>query len=280
MGMRNVLVTGGSNGIGRATVLRFARAGERVWFTYCLGRSRAEQVVAMLRDEGISAVDALEFDQGDWASHERLAEALPDGVDVLVNNAAVGSATVANYAESGEPQRDRAMLEINALGPLWLTQRFLPGMLERGYGKIVNIASVGGGIAPFPGFRHADGMSKAALAFLTRQLAAELAHDPIDLFALCPGAVRTDMFQASTLGHLTPEGLEHLLGRLPRGRLIEPEEIADVVWWLCEEQATVLRGAVIDASMGLGVHPGLMTGYELEHEGAGPSVPAPAGRRA
>jgi NAD(P)-dependent dehydrogenase (short-subunit alcohol dehydrogenase family) len=259
--MRTILITGGSNGIGREAVLRFARAGDRVWFTYRLGRARADDLLDRLRREGAAEAEAFEFDQGDWASHERLLAKLPGPVDVLVNNAAVGSATVRNYTGDDERERDRAMLTINALGPLWLIGQILPGMVERGRGKIVNVSSVGGGISQFPGFRLADGMSKAAITHMTRQLAAELAHSPVDVFALCPGAVQTDMLQASTLDALSPDALAELLGRLPKQRLIEPEEIADVIWWLCEAPAKVLHGAVIDASMGLGVHPGLLTAF-------------------
>jgi NAD(P)-dependent dehydrogenase (short-subunit alcohol dehydrogenase family) len=256
---RTVLVTGGSNGIGRAAVERFARAGDRVWFTYRFGRERAQNLIDLLAAEGHDAVESFEFSQGDEESHDLLLAALPGPVDVLVNNAAVGSKTVERYAD-GEQARDAAMFTINCLGPLWLVQALLPGMLERGYGKIVNISSVAGGVSQFPNFRLADGMSKAAVAFLSRQLAAELARTPVDVFAVCPGAVETDMFEASTLRQLSSDERAHLVGRLPKGRLIQPDEIAEVVWWLCSDAGAVMHGAVVDASMGLGVHPGLLTG--------------------
>ncbi|RCG31130.1 SDR family NAD(P)-dependent oxidoreductase [Sphaerisporangium album] len=254
-----MLVTGGSAGIGRACVRRFAAGGDRVWFTYRSGRSRAEALVAELADTGAQS-GAFEFDQGDWASHEQLLDALPGPVDVLVNNAAVGSKTVEDYVPGADHERVAAFLRINSVGPLWLIQRLLPGMLERGYGKVVNVASVGGGIAVFPGFHIADGMSKAALAYLTRQLAAELAHRPVEVFAVSPGAVETAMLEASTLSGLSAGERAALESRLPRGRLLQPEEIAEVVWWLTGDHAVPLHGAVIDASMGLGVHPGLLTG--------------------
>lgn len=253
--MRNILITGGSSGIGRACVRRFAAGGDRVWFTYRFGKDRAETLVAEVGDD----CAAFELDQGDWDSHERLLEALPGPVDVLVNNAAVGSATVVDHVPGAEHERVAAFLRINSVGPLWLIQHLLPGMLERQYGKVVNIASVGGGIAVFPGFHVADGMSKAALAYLTRHLAAELVHSPVDMFAVNPGAVETNMLEASTLSTLTPERRAALEARLPRGRLMQPEEIASVVWWLTGEPAVALHGAVLDASMGLGVHPGLLT---------------------
>jgi NAD(P)-dependent dehydrogenase (short-subunit alcohol dehydrogenase family) len=268
--MRNVLITGGSGGIGRACVARFVAAGDQVWFTYRSGRERADRIVAEHAAAG-GQVAAFELDQGDWESHRRLADQLPGPVDVLVNNAAVGSRTVERYVPGSAARQAAAFLQINSVGPLWLTQDVLPGMIERGYGKIVNIASVGGGIAAFPGFHIADGMSKAALAYLTRHLAAELAHEPVEVFAVCPGAVQTTMLEASTLAGLSPAQRSALEARLPGGRLLQPAEVAAVVWWLTGRDAVILHGAVIDASMGLGVHPGLLTGRDAGRS-AGPPV--------
>lgn len=253
---RGVLVTGGSSGIGAATVRRFAACGDQVWFTYRTGARAAEALAVELAEAG-AKVAAFEFAQGDPDSHLRLMELLPGPVDVLVNNAAVGTKTVTRQADD---DIDATFLRVNTLGPLWLVRDLLPGMRARGYGKIVNIASVGGGITTFPGFHVADGMSKAALAYLTRHLAAELAHEPVDVFAICPGAVHTPMLRASLLDGLDLEAFGELTRRLPGGRLIRPDEIAELVWWLCEDAATVLHGAVLDASLGLGVHPGLITG--------------------
>jgi NAD(P)-dependent dehydrogenase (short-subunit alcohol dehydrogenase family) len=253
--MRNVLITGGSSGIGRACVRRFAAEGDRVWFTYRLGKDRAEALVAEVGRD----CAAFELHQGEWDSHEQLLEALPGPVDVLVNNAAVGSATVRDHVPGPEHEQTASFLRINSVGPLWLIQSLLPGMLERGYGKVVNIASVGGGVSVFPGFHVADAMSKAALTYLTKHLAAELVHSPVDMFAVSPGAVETPMLEASTLSALSPRQRATLESRLPRGRLLAPEEIASVVWWLTGEPAIALHGAVLDASMGLGVHPGLLT---------------------
>ncbi|WP_207945365.1 SDR family NAD(P)-dependent oxidoreductase [Actinomadura sp. 7K534] len=257
---RNVLVTGGSSGIGRAAVRRFARAGDRVWFTYNHGRDRAEGLLAELAGGTGHPPLAFEFEQGDWQSHQRLLASLPGPVDVLVNNAAVGTKTVERYAPDAVHRHDEAFLRVNSVGPLWLIRELLPAMLERGYGKIVNIASVGGGIAQFPGFHVADGMSKAALAYLTRHLAAQLSHAPVEVFAVCPGAVETSMLEASTLAALGPEERRDLEAGLPKGRLLQPEEIAELAWWVCGDGARALHGAVLDASLGLGVHPGLVTG--------------------
>jgi NAD(P)-dependent dehydrogenase (short-subunit alcohol dehydrogenase family) len=254
---RGVIVTGGSSGIGAATVRRFAAAGDRVWFTYRSNAEAAAVLAAELAEAG-GKVEAFELDQGDPDSHARLMELVSGPVDVLVNNAAVGSKTVAGQASPDDV--DATFLRVNTLGPLWLIRGLLPGMLDRGHGKIVNMASVGGGITTFPGFHVADGMSKAALAYLTRHLAAELAHAPVDVFAICPGAVHTPMLVASLLDGLDTAAFTGLTRRLPGGRLIRPDEIAELAWWLCEDAASVLHGAVLDASLGLGVHPGLLTG--------------------
>jgi NAD(P)-dependent dehydrogenase (short-subunit alcohol dehydrogenase family) len=269
---RNTLVTGGSNGIGRAVVRRFVRSGDNVWFTYLSGRDRADALLAEMRElDSDSEIRAFEFSQGDRAGHENLIASLPGPVDVLINNSAIGSKTAEQYVPGPQYLRDEAFLQVNGVGPLWLLQALVPGMLERGYGKVVNVSSVGGGVGVFPGMQIADGMSKAALAYMTRHAAAELAHEAVDVFAVCPGAVDTPMFRASTLDSLTPERRQAVIDDLPAGRLIEPEEIAELIWWLCGAPARVLHGAVIDASMGLGVHPGL-----LRHEPAPEARPEPS----
>jgi NAD(P)-dependent dehydrogenase (short-subunit alcohol dehydrogenase family) len=256
---RNVLITGGSSGIGRSLVMRFATGGDSVWFTHRLGGERATQLLAELARSGLSSVQALELSQGDWGSHRRLLDALPARIDVLINNAALGSKTVLQHVSGPVHEQDTAFMQVNCVGPLWLIRGLVPGMIERGYGKVVNVSSVGGGVALFPGFHIADGMSKAALSYLTRHLAAELVQTPVDVFAVCPGAVETPMLEASILAGLSPPERSEFEARLPKGRLIQPEEIAETIWWLCSESARVMHGAVIDASMGLGVHPGLLT---------------------
>lgn len=253
---RNVLITGGSNGIGRAAVREFVAAGDTVWFTYLRGEARAKALVGELAAGG-ATVAAFAFHQGEWDSHQRLLAALPGPVDVLVNNAAVGSKSVEKYHSGPPHERAAAMLRVNSLGPLWLAQELVPGMRARGYGKVVNVASVGGGVATFPEFDPADGMSKAALVQMSRQLAVELAHAPVDVFAICPGAVETDMLGASVLQRLGPAARAAFEARLPKRRLIRPEEIARAVRWLCTDDAVVLHGAVLDASFGLGLAPGL-----------------------
>ncbi|MGH3913162.1 MAG: SDR family NAD(P)-dependent oxidoreductase [Pseudonocardiaceae bacterium] len=259
---RNVLITGGSSGIGQATVERFARSGDRVWFTYRSGRQRALATVLELSARGWE-VEAFAFDQGNWPSHECLLMRLPGPVDVLVNGATLGSQTIDRQLTGLAHQRAAAFLRVNSLGPLWLIQQLLPGMLDRGYGKIINISGIGGGVDASPGFDVADGMSKAAVAYLTRHLAADLAHQPVGVFAICPGVVARPSAEESALAQLPAPRRHELEARLPWGRSIEPAEIAELVWWLTTEAAAMLHGTVLDASVGLGGHPGLLTGWTV-----------------
>ena len=257
---RIALVTGGTGGIGRACVERLTAYGATVVATCVEGVDDPATELATFN--GLKGVTVQPLDLSQPASIHRCIDAAVSShgrIDILVNNAAVGSATVAKWASDAETQ-DSRMLKINADGTLKISQKFLalPDAPDK---KLINISSVGGGIATFPGFRLSDGMSKSAVAFLTRQLAAEAVHLNVDIFAICPGATNTPMFQASTLSKMSAAEQEQFLQRLPKGRLIEPEEIAGIVHFLAGPAARVLHGAVIDASMGLGVRPGLMSEY-------------------
>ncbi len=258
---RVALVTGGLGGIGRACVEALLAHGAKVAFTYVAGAEDAAQALIAQSPDRLSAhVLDLRFAESiQTCIHE--VGAHWDRIDILVNNAAVGSATVAAFADQAGAQ-DSVMLAINADGALKLCQAFLGAMRGRIGSlplKIINFSSVGGGIAVFPGFRLSDGMSKAAVAFMTRQLAAELTGAMIDVFAICPGATNTPMFQASTLDGMNAAEQAAFTAHLPKQRLIAPEEIANIVVFLASGYSTPLHGAVLDASMGLGVRPGLMT---------------------
>jgi NAD(P)-dependent dehydrogenase (short-subunit alcohol dehydrogenase family) len=256
-------VTGGLGGIGRACVQSFLAHGARVAFSYADGQEMESSALEIIAEHpDFLSAHALDLRFND-SIQRSLTQALErwGQIDILLNNAAVGSATVSAYA-SDPAEQDSVMFAINADGTLKVCQAFL--QLARDHAveysrKIINIASVGGGIQTFPGFHISDGMSKAAVAFMTRQLAAELTNSSIDVFAVCPGATNTAMFQASTLNPMTLEQREAFIRSMPKGRLIEPEEIANIVVFLASGYSTPLHGAVIDASMGLGVRPGLIT---------------------
>ena len=258
-----VFITGGMGGIGHACINAFLALDAKVAFTYADGKESpdaAEKLAATKPDQLFAVPLDLRFVD----SIEKCLTSVIDKwgrIDIVVNNAAVGSATVAAYANDTFEQ-DSAMLSINADGTLKVCQIFLQMMNPSTNNdplKIINLSSVGGGVQIFPGFRLSDGMSKAAVAFMTRQLAAELTDTNVDVFAICPGATNTPMFQKSTLDKLSSEERKNFINSLPKQRLIEPHEIAKIVIFLASAYSTPMHGAVIDASMGLGVRPGLIT---------------------
>lgn len=253
------LITGGSQGIGAATAITLGREGALIALTYNQSESKAKEVLNELQKIGSQAI-ALPLDVKDDRSIRLMVSRTMEKfgrIDILVNNAAVGSASVAHYAR--DEGCDRVMFEINSLGALLCVQAVLPIMVKQNYGKIINVSSVGGGVSVFPKFKASDGMSKAAVAFLSKQIVADYPHHKIDAFSICPGAVNTRMFRESTLDHLSPEEQKAFIASLPMGRLIEPEEIGDLILFLCSPAASVCRGAVIDASLGLGARPGLIS---------------------
>lgn len=225
---RVALVTGGGRGIGRAMALALAREG----FPVALAQrtvAQAEETAAAVRAAGGRAL-ALALDVTDPDAVTRavrhVGEALGP-VGVLVNNA--GIAESAPFLKTDLALWERH-LRVNATGPFLLTREVLPGMLEAGWGRIVNVASLAG-LAGAP-YVSAYTASKHALVGLTRALAAELAGKPVTVNAVCPGYVATDMVWsgarriAARTGRSFEEAVEAMARMNPGGRLIDPEEVA------------------------------------------------------
>ena len=258
---RNIFITGGMGGIGKASVRQFVAQGDVVTFTFVGGKANeqeAQEFAVSLKGD----VTAVEIDMSDVQSlRSTLKNAISTmgSIDTLINAAAVGSATVKSYAPDLDTQ-DSQMLAINAFGALKISEIFIELTADsKSVRKLINFSSVGGGFQAFPYFRLSDGMSKAAVAFLTKQLAAENVHTNVDVFAIAPGATNTGMFQASTLEGMSDVERKEFIANLPKGRLIEPDEIADLVIFLAAPGSTYLHGAIIDASMGLASRPGLIS---------------------
>lgn len=250
--MKTALITGATRGIGRAILEKYLNEGITVIGTYNASDKIARELIEKYGQDKLSF---FQFNQGEPESHKALLESLPERIDILVNNAGLGSKTVEKVS-SNKFEQDLALLKVNSLGPLWLCEEIIPRMTQGG--KVINISSVGGGIFHFPGFRLADGMSKAAVTFLTKQMAAENVYTNIDIFAICPGATETDMFNASTLQHLSENERKSLVENLPKKSLINPKEIAELSYFLTKAESKILHGAILDSSQGLGVNPGVL----------------------
>jgi NAD(P)-dependent dehydrogenase (short-subunit alcohol dehydrogenase family) len=245
LGGRRAFVTGGTRGIGLATVAALRRAGAEVTFT---ARSRDKAEAALGRLGGLGARAAV-LDVTDAAG---LAEALRPGFDILVNNAGV-IAPIGRLAEL-DPADWAANIATNLVGAFAAIRAALPGMLARGGGTVVNLSS-GAAHRPMEGW-SAYCSGKAGLAMLTRCLHEEYAPQGLRAFGFAPGVVDTDMQGAIRASGLNP------VSRLPREALAPPDEPAWAIAWLATPAADALVGQELDirqasfrAAAGLGPRP-------------------------
>jgi NAD(P)-dependent dehydrogenase (short-subunit alcohol dehydrogenase family) len=223
-------ITGAGRGIGREIALALAREGVAVALA-ARTQDQVEQVAGEARALGVAAA-ALALDVTDpdaVAGAVQTAVARLGPVDVLVNNAGVAESAPLLQADLAHWERH---LRVNATGPFLVIRAVLPGMLERGWGRIVNVASLAGlHGAPYVSAYTA---SKHALVGLTRALAAEVASRGVTVNAICPGYVATDMVWqgartiASRTGRSFEEAVQVMARMNPGGRLIEPAEVAAV----------------------------------------------------
>ena len=247
---RVALVTGGGRGIGREIALALVRDGLDV-AVGARTREQVEDVAAAARVLGGRAL-ALELDVTDLEGVRRAVartETALGPVDVLVNNA--GIAEAAPFLKTDPDLWDRH-LRVNATGPFLLTRAVLAAMLERRWGRVINIASLVGLYgAPYV---TAYTASKHALVGLTRALALEVAARGVTVNAICPGYVATDLvwsaarnIEAKT-GRSFDEAVASLARINPGGRLIEPAEVAAVALKLVWDDATNGEAIVLDGS--------------------------------
>jgi 3-oxoacyl-[acyl-carrier protein] reductase len=226
---RRALVTGGTRGIGRAIAERLRADDAQVLIT---GSRPLADVVDSFEYRGVdfadsSALEAFAEEAADWAP------------DVLVNNAGINR--LSPFAEIEPDDFDRIQA-VNMRAPMMLCRAVLPGMRERGWGRIVNIASIWS-ILSRPG-RGSYSASKFGLDGLTAALAAEVGVDGILANCVSPGFVDTELTR-SVLGE---EGIARLVAEVPAGRLAQPEEIAALVGWLAGPDNTFVsaQNIVID----------------------------------
>jgi NAD(P)-dependent dehydrogenase (short-subunit alcohol dehydrogenase family) len=245
---RGALVTGAGRGIGRAIALALAAAGARVT---AAARTAAEldAVVAEIDDAGGEA-RAFACDVADpHAVAPLIAAATP--VDILVNSA--GIAPSGPLLELDEEVWART-LQVNVTAPLRLMKAALPGMVARGWGRVINIASVASKTA-LP-LTAAYTASKHALLGLTRVAAAEMARHGVTVNAICPGYANTPMTTANAAlvagrtGKRTEDVTASFARTSPQGRLVEPEEIAYLALLLCGDGARGVTGQGLNVDGG------------------------------
>ncbi len=238
---KRVLITGGGRGIGRAIAERLAREGASVVVT---GRTRAEI------DEVAAAVGgrAVVCDLLDRSATDRMVAAVREmgRIDVLVNNA--GIAESAPLEATDDAMWDR-IVETNATAPFRLTRAFVPEMVAAGWGRVITIAS-NAGLTGY-GYTTAYCAAKHAAVGMTRALAVDLGRTGVTVNAVCPGWVATAMAEAAVARIAAKTGRDTATARAalenmsPQRRLVEPEEVAEMVAMLCGHQARGIHGQTL-----------------------------------
>jgi 3-oxoacyl-[acyl-carrier protein] reductase len=236
------IVTGAARGIGLAAAERLAREEASVVLVD-INLDEVREVADSLAGKGYSAlaVRADVSSREDVAQMVRMAEERFGRLDILVNNAGIAG-RAAPIEEQADEDWER-MMAIDLKSVYLCCQAAIPGMKARGYGRIINVASIAGkegnpNMVPYSA-------AKAGVIGLTKALAKEVARDGILVNAISPAVIETPI-----LRQLTPEQIDYMVGRIPLGRTGKPEEVAALIAWLASDEASFTTGQCLDISGG------------------------------
>jgi acetoacetyl-CoA reductase len=240
---RVVFVTGGMGGIGSAICRRLAAAGHTIVAGCLPGYERKEEWLGAMRKDGYRVHAA----EGNVANYESCAEmfsnlrAVVGGVDVLVNNAGITRDAVFRRMV----ERDWLdVINTNLNSVFNVTRQVIDGMVERGWGRVVNISSVNAIKGQFGQTNYSA--AKAGMAGFSKALAQEVVRKGVTVNTVSPGYVETDLVMA-----IRAEVREQIVASIPMGRLARPEEVAAVVAFLASEDAGYITGANISVNGGM-----------------------------
>jgi acetoacetyl-CoA reductase len=235
------LVTGGIRGIGLAICERLMNRGVHIAAGYSSNRDAAQQFADKYADHGVT------IHQGNIGRNEDCERVIGEvleqhgQLDILVNNAGV---TVDKTMRKMTPEEWDKVIHINLSGAFYLSRAILQHMLDRGYGRIINISSVIGSSGAFGQANYAS--AKSGLFGLTMSMALETASKGITVNSVTPGYISTDM----TAG-VPGDVMEKLVARIPVGRLGEANEVARVVEFLADPESAYITGQVYPVNGGL-----------------------------
>lgn len=235
---RVAVVTGGARGIGLAVAQRLAASGAAVAL-WDMDAAKCAEVSPALPGSSVHILDLT--DEAAVRSAAHATEAEHGRVDILVNNAGI---TGGNAPTWELPAAEwRRVIEVNLIAPYLVAAALVPGMKARGYGRVVNVASVAGKEGN-PNASHYSA-SKAGLIGLTKSLGKELAATGVLANCITPAAAKTDIFAQMTEGQIS-----YMLSKIPMGRFVEVAEIAALACWLASEDCSFSTGAVFDITGG------------------------------
>jgi 2-dehydro-3-deoxy-L-rhamnonate dehydrogenase (NAD+) len=239
--LKTALVTGGARGIGKAIVSRLLKDGFAVAIAdiHEAAAGKAASEMANLGEVFPTAVDITNTESVRGMVDQVLKRR--SAIDVLVNNAGIGgkAAPVVDYPE----QEWRRVLAVNLDAVFYCSKAILPGMLARGSGRIINVASISGKEGN-PNM-SAYSSSKAGVIGFTKALAKEVATRGIYVNCITPAVIETEL-----LTQLTEEAVNYMVAKIPMNRVGKPEEVAALVAWLASEECSFSTGAVFDISGG------------------------------
>jgi len=238
---RVAVVTGGARGIGYAAARRALHSGAAVSLWDVDG-----DAVEVARRElsSLGTVSAERVELTDAASVQAAADATATKhgrIDILVNNAGITGGNGLTWEL--DPDVWRRVIDVNLVGAFLACRAVIPHLLARGYGRIVNIASIAGKDGN-PNASHYSA-SKAGLIGFTKSLGKELAGRNVLVNCITPAAAKTDIF-----AQMKQEHIDFMLSRIPMGRFVEVDEIAALICWLASEDCSFSTGAVFDISGG------------------------------
>lgn len=232
------LVTGAGSGIGQAIARLFARQGARLWVVD-RDASAGQATVALVRQEKGHA-EFAELNVADGAAALALAQRIGE-VSILVNNAGIGH--VGNLTLTSAADLDR-LHAVNVRGPFNLCKAFVPAMLARGRGSVINLASIGGHMAVRD--RLAYTVSKHAVVGLTKSLALDHSHTGVRFNAIGPGRVETPFVQARIAEYPDPvQAYREMSATQLTGRMAKPEEIAAAALYLAADESAMVTGTTL-----------------------------------